>query len=69
MRARSSHKPKESGLARAEHRTGPLTVPGTKPPALKRPKAVNESERRMDTDYDPDPIGGRLPEEVRSGRD
>jgi hypothetical protein len=62
-------KPKESKLGQAERRTGPLTVPGTRLPALKRPKAHTESERRMDTDYDPDSIAGRLPEEVRSGND
>jgi hypothetical protein len=42
---------------------------GTRPPALKRPKTHTESERRMDTDYDPGPIAGRLPEEVRSRND
>jgi hypothetical protein len=42
---------------------------GTRPPVLKRPKAHTEPERRMDTDYDPAPIAGRLPEEVRSGND
>ena len=42
---------------------------GTRPPALKRPKAHTESERRMDTDYDRGLIARRLPEEVRSGND
>lgn len=48
-----------------DNRGRPVTVPGTAPPVLKRPKPESKAEIRMDTDYDPDPLPGRLPEKVR----
>ena len=69
MHTARPRKPKESKLGQAERRTGPLTVPGTLTARSQASQGAHGVGARMDTDYDPDPIAGRLPEEVRSGND
>lgn len=66
MRSRiDPRKRTEAHIPPVDNRGRPVTVPGTAPPVLKRPPAENKAEIRQDTDYDPDPLPGRLPEKVR----